>query len=168
MAATLLAFGLAACSTSSGGLDGDAPEVDRPSASEAAAPEPPAFSEPEVAWPESGYGSIGDGGAGCLSISVPSGSEAYYVKLKSGASTVWDVFLTPGTTMEFPVPTGTYDLAYGAGTRWYGWSSSFGPYGAYSETSERFTFDSDSCWNVELILQPGGNLGSSGLSYSDF
>lgn len=128
----------------------------------------PAFAQPEAPWPANGQGVAGNGGNGCLSISVPVGSEAYYVKLKQGSSTVWDVFITPGSTTEFAVPLGTYDLTYGAGQEWYGWDHAFGPGGAYSETSETFTFDGDSCWEVELILQVGGNLSTDGLSYGEF
>lgn len=129
----------------------------------------PSFNMPEQQWPESGYGSVGpDFAEGCLSIAVPSGTAAYYVKLKSGTSTVWDVFLTPGSNLDFSVPTGTYDMTYGAGETWYGWGAAFGPYGSYSLTSESFEFDSSSCWEVELILQPGGNLESSVLDYQNF
>ena len=131
-------------------------------------PTEPDFSEPEVPWPSNGSGSVGNGGGGCLSISVPSGNEAYNVKLKQGTSPVWDVFMTPGSSTEFAVPLGTYDLTYGAGEEWYGWDYAFGPQGAYSETSETFTFESGSCWEVELILQVGGNLDSNGIPYDDF
>ncbi len=130
--------------------------------------EPAAFSAPQVPAPASGYGTVGDGGAGCLEIAVPSGTRSYYVKLKRAGMTVWDVFLAPGSVSTFDVPTGTYDLTYAAGAEWYGWGHAFGPSGSYSQTSERFTFDSTSCWSVELFLQPGGNLGSSGIDYADF
>lgn len=166
--AIAVALTLTACDTSPSGYSGSSSNSNRAPTSEVVEPELPAFSEPEVSWPQNGYGSVGNGGDGCLSLSVPNGSEAYYVKLKNGYSTAWDVFITPGTSKEFSVPTGTYDLTYGAGSRWYGWRHAFGPDGAYAETSERFTFDPGSCWSVELFLQPGGNLSSSDLDYSDF
>ncbi|MCB1274100.1 MAG: hypothetical protein KDB25_06865 [Leucobacter sp.] len=159
---------LTACYPSTGGYGGSSSDSDRSSLYEQVEPEVPAFSEPEVSWPKNGYGTVGNGGDGCLEISVPTGSKAYYVKLKKGSSTVWDVFLKPGSSKEFSVPTGTYDLTYGAGDHWYGSRYAFGPEGVYSEASERFTFDPGSCWTVELILRPGGNLGSSGLDYDDF
>lgn len=133
-----------------------------------APPPAPAFDEPELSMPPHGYGTVGEGGLGCLEISVPSGPQSYYVKLKNGSYTVWDVFMSPGQTASFDVPVGTYDLVYGAGEKWYGWDYTFGPYGAYSETSEQFSFDSGSCWSVELILQVGGNLGTSGLDFNEF
>ncbi|MHA3722694.1 hypothetical protein ACXR2T_02325 [Leucobacter sp. HY1910] len=90
------------------------------------------------------------------------------MKLKSGPTTVWDAYLAPGTSESFGVPIGTYDLTYGAGYEWYGWTYAFGPEGAYTETRETFTFDYESCWTVELILQVGGNLSSSDMDYANF
>ena len=125
VAATLLMTGCAQSASSSDYPDSGYGE-DAPYAQETA----PAFTEPEVAWPANGQGVVGNGGSGCLSISVPGGNEAYYVKLKQGSSTAWDVFIAPGSTTEFAVPLGTYDLTYGAGQEWYGWDHAFGPSGA--------------------------------------
>ncbi len=129
----------------------------------------PAFSKAALPWPDHGATWVGaGGGSGCLELSVPSGDSAYYVKLKSGSTTVWDSFMRPGSTSSWAVPVGTYELSYGAGEEWFGPDDAFGPYGAYAEASEIFTFDQSSCWSVELILQVGGNLGTSGIDYTAF
>ena len=128
-------------------------------------------SEPQLEQhelPKNFHGISGGSGNGCLELTVPDRDESFYVKLKKGEETVWDAFMHPGSNFKFAVPTGTYDLVYGAGENWYGWDNSFGPEGAYSETTERFNFERSGCWQVKLILQPGGNLGRTGLNYEDF
>ena len=119
---------------------------------------------------------IRNGGAGHLKVSVPSSAETYYVKLKEvspGSGEVLGAFVGPGRTLTIDVPlngnhTTTYALNYAAGTSWYGPEKAFGPSGMYARADETFAFDAGSGWEVELILQPGGNLGTTGLDYADF
>ena len=62
----------------------------------------------------------------------------------------------------------TYDLHYGAGTKWYGYKYLFGPRGAYSEADKVFTFEDGTVWRVSLSLRPAGNLSTSGMDYREF
>lgn len=107
--------------------------------------------------------------AGALTISVPSGPESYLVKISDASGgLVCRVVIGGGRSVTVGIPEGTYYLTYGAGTKWYGYSLAFGPEGSYSAAQENFPFESGTHWEVELILQPGGNLGTSGLGYEDF
>lgn len=128
----------------------------------------PSFDEPLVEKPSHGSGSITGSGDGCLEIVTPSGSADYYLKLKDGSHTVWDAFVSAGSTTQFDVPLGTFDLTHGSGEQWYGWDKAFGPDGTYSETRDTFTFGEDNCWRVELLDRIDGNLDSAPLDYADF
>ena len=75
--------------------------------------------------------------------------------------------LTIDVPLDGDGPT-TYDLHYAAGPTWYGQFATFGPAGTYAKADETFTFEEGTGWEVELILQPGGNLGTSGLDYDGF
>ena len=113
-------------------------------------------------------------GNGTLKISVPNGDETYYARLKSrrGGVTATDVIIRPGRTAKLDVPVcdgrTTYDLHYGAGTKWYGSKYLFGPRGAYSEADKVFTFEDGTVWRVSLSLRPAGNLSTSGMDYREF
>lgn len=119
---------------------------------------------------------IVNGGFGRLTISVPLGAESYYVKLKElspASREALGVIIAPGQSHIVSVPldgsgTTTYDLHYGAGTSWYGPKYAFGPAAVYAKADETFAFDQGTGWEVELILQQGGNLGTSGLAYESF
>ena len=120
--------------------------------------------------------SIRNGGSGQLKISVPRGVDTYYIKLKElrpRRGEVLGAIIGPGRTLTIDVPidgegSTIYDLHYGAGTSWYGPRHAFGPTGAYSKADDTFAFEVGSGWEVELIAQVGGNLGTSGLDYQGF
>ena len=119
---------------------------------------------------------IRNGGSGRLTISVPHGDETYYIKLKELSPRRGEVLgavIAPGRTLTVDVPLdgngGTvYALHYGAGTAWYGERNAFGPAATYAKADDTFAFEEGTRWKVELILQPGGNLGTSGLDYQGF
>lgn len=121
-------------------------------------------------------GNIRDGASGRLAISVPIGNDTYYVKLKElrpRRGEVLGVIIAPGRSVTVDVPLDgdgptTYDLHCAAGANWYGPAASFGPEGSYAKAEETFTFEKGTGWEVELILQPGGNLGTSGLDFNQF
>lgn len=121
-----------------------------------------------IEWPKTNHGIAGGEGEGCFEVTVPSGDDAYYLKLKSGDKTVWDAFMHPGTKFKFAVPLGTFDLSYGVGQSWYGWDDTFGSDGSYAVASDQFKFDGRSCWTVELQRRVGGNLGASSLDQNEF
>ncbi len=125
--------------------------------------------------------SLDQGRKGRLRISVPNGEETYFVKLKAGEhggpvgwlSPIFGVTIRPGKTVAVDVPLCgfadyDYHLYYGAGTTWYGYEYMFGPKGAYARADEVFPFRKGTGWEVELILQPGGNLGADGIGYDEF
>ena len=119
---------------------------------------------------------IANGGYGRLHIMVPSGLDTYYAKLKPispGARDTLGVTIAPGQSVSFDVPMDgngetIYDLYYSAGTTWYGYEATFGPDGMYAKADDSFVFTEGTQWEVELILQPSGNLGTTGIDYRNF
>lgn len=138
------------------------------------------FDQPSQTFPGNGVSQTLAGdcvvtGVGQLTISVPAGEESYFAKLVNrdpGAFTL-GVTVSAGQTATIDVPVcdsfvDDYDLTYAAGTTWYGYDYTFGPDGAYASAAEVFPFEDGTQWEVELILQVGGNLGTSGMDYGDF
>lgn len=115
-----------------------------------------------------------DGAVGDFEVSVPAGANAYYVKFNlvtmGQSSPVAAAFIAPGgyATVQLPAGGMVYDVYYGAGTEWYGWSDAFGPHGAYAQADERFALETGGGWQISLELSPGGNLGANGLGYEEF
>lgn len=129
------------------------------------------FSEPQVPMPSHGESSCQSPwmAPAELVVEVPGGSNTYYVEIVSAfGSEVCHAIIGPGRSLTLGMPTGTYYLKYAAGTRWYGYSYLFGPNGSYARASESFPFSTGDSWEVELIRQVGGNLGTSGVDYYDF
>lgn len=121
-------------------------------------------------------GNIRNGAYGTLRINVPSGTDAYFVKLREidpGSGDVFGTVVRPGRSVTVKVPLNgnsrtTYRLSYGMGSTWYGREYAFGPSGSYSQAQDDFDFTEGSGWEVELIPQQGGNLGTSGLDFGSF
>ena len=122
-------------------------------------------------------GNVANGWSGRLSVSTSPGVDTYYVKLVETypvPGEVLGVTVAGGGTVDVDVPLdgssdeATYQLLYAAGTRWYGEEYLFGPEGAYARADSDFTFSEGTWWEVDLVLTPGGNLGSSGVDYEDF
>lgn len=61
-----------------------------------------------------------------------------------------------------------YELLYASGTQWFGHDLLFGPDGRYARADEILDFEQWGGWEVELIMQPGGNLATDGVAYEDF
>lgn len=153
-------------------------------------PTAPAFSLPaqsmpangEVVWLETAENidtiesNIANGGYGRLHIAVPPGLDTYYAKLRPispGSRDTLGVTIAPGQSVTVDVPLNgntetTYDLYYSAGATWYGKDGTFGPEGMYAKADDPFAFAEGTQWEVELILQPSGNLGTTGIDYSNF
>lgn len=83
-----------------------------------------------------------------------------------------EYFVRSGLPLTMDVPLGSYELRYASGKTWYGWQYLFGPDTSYSKADTPFTFSDDgyqiSGYTVELIMQSGGNLSTSGLSPSQW
>lgn len=169
--AVLMGAGLLSACSSNAGNSGQSDDSVRQTS---------AFNQPSRPFPGNGVSKTLSGdcvvtGVGRLTLSVPSGEESYFAKLvnrDSGAFTL-GVTVSPGRSATIDVPvcnsySDDYYLTYAAGTTWYGYDYAFGPDGAYSSASEVFSFEDGTWWEVELILQVGGNLGTSGMDYSDF
>lgn len=159
---------------------------------QAVVPEPvtPKFDQPPQTMPNNGeavwlgskanneilQNNIDNGGYGRLSIAVPSGQETYFVKLRQifpGRGDTLGVTVAPGQTITIDVPLSgngdtIYDLYYGAGTSWYGYKYLFGPEASYTKADDEFSFTESTSWEVELIRQPAGNLGTYEIDYADF
>lgn len=142
------------------------------------------FNEPEVTMPMSGTieyfipetvidNAIESDEFGVLGVSVPKGTEHYYVLLKEiashGEEKTLAFFIGPGETEEIAVPFGQYYVYYAAGETWYGEEHLFGPDTVYSKADDIFEFDEENeGWDVELIEQFGGNLDTLDAAPSDF
>lgn len=129
------------------------------------------FSQPRSPMPSHGTSTCwsSTSAPSWLSVQTSSSSGSYFVKLESASGAELCHFVIgAGRSLTVGVPTGTYYLKYASGSSWYGYTHLFGPEGSYARASESFPFTSGSGWDVELILRPGGNLGTSKMSYSDF
>lgn len=174
----VLALPVAACSSDARSPSSDESTDPRVEISDPPLDATPSFDEPEQPMPESGIPrrNILVGGwdhPGQLVITVQGGTDTYLVELRYPESfAVVRVFVSPGQTISVDVPVdGTsaiYQLFYAAGSRWYGDQYSFGPEGTYAMGDEVFEFAEGTQWQLELIPQTGGNLGTSAIDYTDF
>ena len=180
---------IAALGACSGEYDDSPATADQPAYAIGGAPAGTGFDKPAQPLPPSGRtiwldspsnvavlkNNIKNGGSGTIRISVPRGTQSYYAKLKEVSPRRGDVLgvtIAPGRTIRVTVPldgdSTVYELHYGAGVKWYGLRAAFGPKGSYSKADDTFRFERGTGWEVELIVQPGGNLGTSGLDFRNF
>ena len=102
-------------------------------------------------------------------ITVPTGNRDYYITLlnKYDHSRI-NMYITAGTTKEFEIPEGEYDLIYCCGVNWYGESHLFGKDTIYCKADTTLDFySSEGYYNghtIELIKQQNGNLSEEHLS----
>jgi hypothetical protein len=102
-----------------------------------------------------------------LTIRTAVGSN-YFVKLVDAVteSPVRSFFVYGGSTIEADVPLGSFILKYATGRYWCGEFDLFGPDTTTSQAEDTLTFErivtdrgyTSRNWEVELILQRGGNL----------
>jgi hypothetical protein len=103
-----------------------------------------------------------------LTIKTPAGSN-YFVKLVDlNGRTARSYFIHGGLTETFSVPLGTFVLKYAMGHAWCDENDLFGESTVTQKAADTFTFDSDTHWTVELILQRHGNLDTRLIPRSDF
>lgn len=109
-----------------------------------------------------------------LRIRVPASGRDYLIKLvnSSSGATVMSYVIRSGDQWETEVPLGTVEIRYASGEGWYGRECLFGHDTSYAAADETFRFYRNSYqvqgYDVELIEQPGGNLGYHNLSPSEF
>ena len=136
-----------------------------------AAPDPETlFQQPVQPLPQHGVGRrYYDQGVAPLEVKTPYGDHNHVIKVVQAAtkSTVVEVFARAGQTVNIDLPLGSYEIRYASGETWFGWDYLFGPETTYNKADKIFTFSDDgyqvSGYTVELILQPQGNLHTSGL-----
>ncbi|MFZ0425463.1 MAG: hypothetical protein WAL80_21500 [Xanthobacteraceae bacterium] len=103
-----------------------------------------------------------------LTIKTALGSN-YFIKLEDlSGRAARAYFLHGGSTQTFPVPLGTFALKYATGQSWCGEDELFGENTATNKADDTFTFEGDTHWSVELILQRNGNLGTRSIPRSQF
>ena len=98
----------------------------------------------------------------------------YFVKFvdAQSGSPVLTVFVRSGTTVDFKVPLGSYEVRYASGERWYGDEQLFGSDTAYSKAEKTFTFevagDRVSGYSITLYKVPNGNLHTRNIKREEF
>lgn len=135
---------------------------------------PPVFDEPVVAI---ATGEISYRGprtrVAPLEIKAPYGSN-YYIKMVHALTgrTHLVGFVRGGSTVEFLMPVGEYEMKYAVGTEWYGERYLFGPTTAYARADAPFNFtqgpDGYDGYTVELLEREGGNLETQDIPASAF
>ena len=78
-------------------------------------------------------------------------------------------FIRAADKLRIYLPLGTYVLKTATGRQWYGEEDRFGPEGHFSKPNDTFPLNEPGqYWEVELILQEGGNLSQSTISEAEF
>lgn len=123
-----------------------------------------------------------------FTVSVPSGSEDYYVYLKywrasgksltprerSGSGTKSDIsfYIKHGDSFSTEVPIGVYQLYYTCGETWYGTDERFGAGSPTYKSDDLLEFYDDGKYlqghTVELWLQTNGNFDRTAIPESEF
>lgn len=98
------------------------------------------------------------------------GSQATVVKMVDSfsLSEVLVFFISPGETVEFTIPSGSYMIKVASGESWYGEDSLFGEGMSASRLDGLQVFEPGDYWTYELIEQVGGNLGQESINPEDF
>jgi hypothetical protein len=98
----------------------------------------------------------------------------YFVKLvdpATGADAV-AIYVRGGSTAEFQVPLGSYEIRYASGSTWYGPEELFGPDTQYAKADQTFDFREDPGgyvgYTLTLIMREGGNLSTSAIAPTAF
>ena len=103
-----------------------------------------------------------------FTIRTAAGSN-YFIKLEDlSERPARAYFLRGGSTRSFAVPLGTFALKYATGQSWCSEDELFGESTATNQADDTFTFNDDTHWTVELILQRHGNLGTRSIPRSQF
>lgn len=128
--------------------------------------------------PETGLLSKSFSGQGFAPLEVVAGLGAdYYIKVVDTRtkSVVASIYLRGGQQFKVLLPTGSYELRYASGTRWFGASFDFGgpDHGAsYARANEVFVLRQTARgyegYTVELISRVGGNLSTDRIPAQDF
>lgn len=94
----------------------------------------------------------------------------YFVKVvnSSTGSTILDLFVEGGRSIEINIPSGTYEIRYATGKEWYGYQYLFGPETTYSKTNRNFTFSYGSGYELTLYKVANGNLSTRSIQPKDF
>ena len=78
------------------------------------------------------------------------------------------VYLPAGISQEIDIPSGTFEIRYTSGTKWFGYKEMFGSKGTYAKADRLFTFSEGSGYELTLYRVPNGNLHTSNMKKEDF
>jgi len=139
-------------------------------------PQRPRFDHPPQILPLSGIKTtyFTEEAIAPLTIVTRRGTGHYFVKIVDWYNDriMMTLFIRSGEPVGADLPIGSYKIKYATGDIWYGENHLFGPDTAYSMAEKRFDFlsmgDHVSGYNVELFLQPNGNLRTKRISQKDF
>jgi hypothetical protein len=135
----------------------------------------PSFTKPEQILPYSGEvrNFTNKERVAPFTIETSSGSN-YVVKLKDHYTkeAIMTIFVKGGDSIKTKVPTGTYEVTYASGDKWYGYNHLFGPDTRYSKANSSFSFNfngySYSGYTITLYKVSNGNLRTQGIDSSQF
>ncbi len=77
-------------------------------------------------------------------------------------------YFPAGVSEEIAVPSGTFEIRYTSGTRWYGNVDMFGLKANYAKAQGVFKFSEGSGYELTLYRVPHGNLRTSKMRREDF
>lgn len=77
-------------------------------------------------------------------------------------------YLPPGVSQEIDLPSGTFEIRYTSGTKWYGNYEMFGREANYSKAQGLFKFSEGEGYELTLYRVPHGNLHTSRIRKEDF
>ena len=124
-----------------------------------------------------------------LTVSVPSGTNNYYIYLKyirestrsivarertihNGTTDDIAFYVEAGKSVNLNVPVGVYRLSYACGETWYGVKEYFGPNTLYYKSDDLLEFYADNQYynghTLELWLQSNGNFDRTRINESQF
>ena len=77
-------------------------------------------------------------------------------------------YLPAGISKEINVPSGTFEIRYTSGTRWFGSKEMFGPRSSYAKADRTFHFSEGAGYELTLYRVRNGNLHTSSIRKEDF
>jgi TPR repeat protein len=109
-----------------------------------------------------------------LQIRILGENLHYYIKMTDWSTdkVVQTMFIRAGSSLNVKVPLGSFRIKYAVGDNWQGEQNLFGEKTAFYKADKRFDFarhgNTISGHEIELILQPGGNLSTSLIPKSEW
>ena len=123
----------------------------------------------DVDMPSNGAVLSGSSGGGASYKITASSSDSCYVKvINSAGKTQVGFFVRAGSSAEVSVPTGTYNVHFAYGEKWYGKENLFGKNTTYGQDKQSVTLNLGDQMTYSMQKKSSGNFRMSSLSASDF